>query len=216
MTRFLFPLMLALAMASPATSQVLLHADTPVFGDGDKTWPEHFASRESFGCRSLIPFGVWKRTEVLKPGADPEDEPNVSWMKIDNYGVIHCAYVVTTAYSKPKDWGNFEYALIAELGEAEGPDGKLALYALQSGFRPGSSYLLLAARPGEDLIRHFQVLDPVCPRAWWRDAGTMDVWLTGYCAVPSKAALSRMAVAAARRPAAATLDYLEPAPATAP
>lgn len=216
MTRFLLTLLFSLSIATPATSQALLHADTPLFGGADKTWPEHFVSDDSFGCRSLIPFGVWKRTEVLAPDAEPGEEPNTSWMRISNYGVFHCAYIVENAYDEPKDWGNFEYALLAELGEAESPDGKLTLYALQSGFRPGSSYLLLAAKQGETGIRRFLVLNTICPKAWWRDAGTMDVWLTGYCAAPSKAALRRMAVAAARRPPAATLEYVEAEPAAAP
>lgn len=211
MKRFLLPLLFVLSFVTSATAQTLLHADTPLFGGADKTWPEHFYSDDSFGCRSLIPFGVWKQTGALAPDAEPGEEPNTSWMKVSNYGVFHCAYIVTTAYGdEPKGWGNFEYALLADLGQAQGPDGKLALYALQSGFRPGSSYLLLAATPGETYIRRFHVLDTVCPRAWWRDAGTMDVWLTAYCAVPGKAALRRMAVAAARRPPAATLEYVGP------
>jgi hypothetical protein len=209
----LLGILVAAAMAWPASAQVLLHADTPLFGGSDQTWPEHFSSGDSFGCKSAIFFGVWKRTDAPDREA-PDEPPDTSWLRVDNYGVFHCAYILSEANQEPFEWEDYEYSLLVKLGSAKGPKGPLDLYAFQKGFRPGSTYLLLAAEPtdADKAITRFFVLAPDCPRDWWRGNGVIDVWRTDYCAVPDKAGLRRIAVSAARRPPAATLEYVGPDP----
>lgn len=209
MRRLLLPLLIGLAAASPVSAQSLLHSDTPLFADVDDPWPRHFFDADGFGCSSMIPFGLWKRTEAAEGG----EEPPFDWLRIDNYGVLHCAYIVLQSDGEPKDWNNAEYAWIGELGEADGPDGDpLRLYALQLGFRPGSSYLLLARKPGKDMTRRFFVLNWDCPPGWSREGKSTDVWRSDYCAVPHLAGLRRIARAAAKAPPAATLEYVEDPP----
>lgn len=206
--------LMASALAWSASAQVLLHAETPLFGNADQTWPEHFSSSDGFGCRPLINFGVWKRTEAPDPET-PDEPADTSWIRVDNYGVMHCAYILSTAYRKPFEWDGHEYSLLVKLGSAKGPRGPLDLYAFQKGFRPGSDYLLLAAEPAPDkLITRFFVLGFSCPKAWQRGAGVIDVWRTDYCAAPDKAGLKRLAVEAAGRAPLATLEYVGPAPET--
>ncbi|MDP1739262.1 MAG: hypothetical protein Q8L23_17695 [Caulobacter sp.] len=212
MHRVLLSLLFGLIACGPASAQALLHSDAPLFNGADQTWPEYFFQGGSFGCKSLVPFGYWKETEVFGPDAEPSDEPDVEWVRIRNYGVFHCAYMVDRAYGEPRDWGELENAWLVLLGETEGSTGKLILYALQLGFRPGSSYTLLAAEPSKEPVRRFLVLDPVCPRGWKRGSGPIDIWRTDYCSVPDKAGLKRLAVAAARRKPLATLEYVGPAP----
>lgn len=62
----------------------------------------------------------------------------------------------------------------------------------QIGARPGSIYLLLSRGPAEGLIEKFNVLQVACPRDDVRDAGSLDILLTRYCAVDSRNELIRL------------------------
>jgi hypothetical protein len=65
--------------------------------------------------------------------------------------------------------------------------------------------LLLSRRPAEGLIEKFNVLQTACPRANVRDAGSLDILLTRYCAVSSRRELIRLARRMAQRPPLGTL-----------
>lgn len=201
--------LMALALASPVAAQEYLHSDEPLFTMADDPWPRHFFEDDGFGCASIVPMGVWRRVDA--PGGNPQADElsNVNRLRFRNYGAFHCAYLIDWSESdEADDWRDFDYGLIGGLGQVDEPDGKLDLYAIQSGFRPGSNYLLVAVRPTKGLITQIIVLEPECPREWVRGKKPYDVWRADYCAVPDLAGLRRLARADARKPPAALLEYV--------
>ena len=60
--------------------------------------------------------------------------------------------------------------------------------------------MLLTRGPAEGLIEKFNVLQAECPRENVRDAGSLDILLTRYCAVNSRNELIRLARRMAQRP----------------
>jgi hypothetical protein len=199
----------AILLAVPVSGQSLnetagdlLHSDLPIFGHGsDNEWPQHFYAEDSFGCASRVVFGDWA---FRKTGAEAEDD--VQWYRFSNYGVFHCWANTFRAYERARlDGADFHPSFFAFLGITSVDRSDIELWTLQIGARPGSEYLLLSRAPAEGLIKNFTVLQTACPRADVRDAGSLDILLTRYCAVNSRTELIGLARRMAQRPPLGTL-----------
>lgn len=180
----------------------LLHSDLPIFGHGsDDEWPQHFYDDNSFGCTTRVGFGDWVFQEFsAEVGSD------VQWYRFSNYGVFHCWANTFRAYERDGlDRADFRPSFFVFLGETSVDQRDVELWTIQIGVRPGSEYLLLSRAPADGVIEEFTVLRSVCPRANIRDAGSLDILLTRYCAVNSRAELIRLARNMAKRPPLGTL-----------
>jgi hypothetical protein len=180
----------------------LLHADLPIFGRGaGNEWPQHFYDDDSFGCTSRVAFGDWV---FRKSGAEVED--GVLWYRFSNYGVFHCWVNTFRASERSElDGADFYPSFFVFLGSTRVNGSDIELWTVQIGARPGSDYLLLSRGPADGLIERFNVLQAACPRANVRDAGSLDILLTRYCAVNSRNELIRLARRMAQRPPLGTL-----------
>ncbi|HWK36557.1 MAG TPA: hypothetical protein VNR91_09905, partial [Sphingomonas sp.] len=124
----------AFAQVPPDLRGDLIHADVPLFGDGDTKWPTSFIGDDGdFGCSSRVGFGDW----LYRPG-DSGGDDDVSWYRITNYGVFHCYAIVRTA-SERGDLAraSFTYAFFVPLGDVRVRGKRVELWALQQGGRPG-------------------------------------------------------------------------------
>lgn len=175
----------------------ILHSDLPIFGHGDDNkWPQHIDVEDSFGCASRVAFGDWVFRE-----RETEDEDDVLWYRFSNYGVFHCWANTFRADERERlDSADFQPSFFVFLGSAKANGSDIELWVLQIGARPGSEYLLLSRDPAQGLIERFDVLQSVCPRANVRDAGSLDILLTRYCAINSRSELRRLARRMAQRP----------------
>ncbi|HEY7640438.1 MAG TPA: hypothetical protein VH814_11985 [Steroidobacteraceae bacterium] len=181
----------------------LLHSDLPIFGrGGDNEWPQHFHDDDSFGCTSRVAFGDWAFHER---GAEVEND--LLWYRFSNYGVFHCWANTFRANERTRlDGADSQPSFFVFLGSASVNGSDIELWTLQIGARPGSEYLLLSRDPAEGLIEKFNVLQTACPRANVRDAGSLDILLTRYCAVNSRSELIRLARRMAQRPPLGSLS----------
>jgi len=183
----------------------LLHSDLPLWLDyQDQTMsPRHFADDDSLGCLSDLPFGDWKLTYQAN---DQGYQPDTTWWRVTNYGVIHCGAFFQTGDSRGANDEGIRPGFAIDLGVAS--DTGLALWVWEIGLRPGSHYLLLG-KPKEGDGSYFVVLDPDCSAGEIRKADFMlSSWRTEYCNVPSQDAMRAIALAAAVRPAIGRLDYI--------
>lgn len=205
-------LVTALLFAPSANSQSvdeiaddLLHSDLPIFGrGGGNEWPQHFYDDESFGCASRVAFGDWI---FRKRGA--EDEDDVLWYRFSNYGVFHCwANTVRADTRERLDGADFKPSFFVFLGSVRANGSEIELWTVQIGGRPGSEYLLLSRDPADGLIEKFNVLQTACPRASVRDAGSLDILLTRYCAINSRSKLIRLARRMAQLPPRGSLTRM--------
>lgn len=183
----------------------LLHSDLPIFGrGGDNEWPRHFYSDDSFGCISRVAFGDW----IFRESGD-EDEGDVLWYRFSNYGVFHCWANTYRADERAQlDNADSRPSFFAFLGRTSVNGSDIELWTVQIGAMPGSEYLLLSRDPGEGVIEKFNVLQTECPRANVRDAGSLDILLTRYCAVRSRSELIRLARRMAQRSPLGTLTRM--------
>ena len=202
-------LVAALLFASPLSAQSaeemaddLIHSDLPIFGHGgDNEWPQHFYDEDSFGCSSRVAFGDWTFRET---GAENEGE--IEWFRFTNYGAFHCWVNTFRAYERERlDGADFHPTFFILLGTARTGSVEMELWAVQFGARPGSEYLLLSRAPGDGLVDNFNVLQTECPPGNVRDAGSLDILLTRYCAINSRTDLIRLARRMAQRPPLGTL-----------
>lgn len=203
---------LALTGSPTLAQEVLIRADLPLWTNYADThvFPTRFVDEESFGCVSNVRFGDYRRIET------GESEPS-DWWRIDNYGVNHCALLLSEAPDQDRLENRFrDYAWVIVLDEVQTPVGEVELLALQIGARGGSEYRLLSRPKADATNATISVLNPACPRAFLRDAGSLDVWRTDYCVVASQSALRRLAREAVRRPPAAILEYVRPEPVDGP
>ena len=184
------------------TASDLLHSDLPIFGYGsDNEWPKPFYDEDSFGCASPIGFGDWVFRE-----ASAEVGRDVQWYRFSNYGVFHCWVNTFRAYDRKRlDDADFHPSFFVFLGEANVDQTDIELWTVQIGARPGSEYLLLSRAPADGVIEEFTVLQTACPHANVRDAGSLDILVTRYCAVNSRTELIRLARNMAKRPPLGTL-----------
>jgi hypothetical protein len=183
----------------------LLHSDLPIFGrGGDNEWPQHFSDDDSFGCTSRVGFGDWA---LRKHGAENEDD--VRWYRFSNYGVFHCwANTYRASERAGLDGADFQPTFFALLGSATIDETDVELWAVQIGAKPGSEYLLLSRNAAQGVIEKFDVLQVACPRSNVRDAGSLDILSTRYCAVSSRSELIRLARRMAQRPPLGTLSRI--------
>jgi hypothetical protein len=186
-----------------------IHSDLPLFTDPDSLWPRHFTDADSFGCVHRVRTGDWR---IVTPG----EEESAQWLRLGNYGAMHCALVETRAYAREQlTGGGWRYSYMVQLGKTLSPKGEVELWALQSGTRPGSDYLLLSRADSDKAaggIARFDVLQQECPKENVRDGASIDVFLTDYCAVNSRADLLRLARRMALRAPAAALEFVGEAP----
>lgn len=176
-----------------------LHAPLPLYTFAwPDLWPRHFVPDPEpgvislGGCESRVAFGDWR---FVSNPADPFS--NEYWLRVDNYGVFHCAANLYNADAREElSEGEFSRGFFALIGEGHARGRTYELWVLQEGFVPGSSYMLLArnkAEQQETSIRRFEVLQRRCPRGKLRVAEEMDVWRTRYCAIDSRAELLTLA-----------------------
>ena len=196
-----------LALAGPAHAIERVHADLPLFS-GQELQPVHFWTNDSFGCSSRVAFGDWQ----FKAADDPEGN-RTEWMRLRNYGVFHCALIETWNADRT-ELGNAgsKYSWFVRLGEINRGGTKLELWALQSGPRPGSDYVLLARPLERGLIKSFEVLPVICPPAFERRGKPLDTWRVDYCEIDSAEELRGFARSMARRPRVGTLIWVGNAP----
>ncbi len=199
----------ALVLATSARAQLvnemasdLIHSDLPIFGrGGENEWPQHFFDEDSFGCASRVAFGDW----VLRETGEENDDA-AQWYRFTNYGVFHCWANTFRAYERERlNGADFHPTFFVLLGTAQIDGESVELWAIQIGARPGSEYLLLSRGPDDGLVDRFNVLQTQCPRANVRDVGSLDILLTRYCAINSRAELIRLARRMAQRPPLGTL-----------
>jgi hypothetical protein len=179
----------------------VVHSDLPIFGHGDDNeWPQHFYDDDSFGCTSRVAFGDWAFREA------GGDEGDAEWYRFTNYGVFHCWANTFRSYERERlDGADFHPSFFVLLGTARSGGAEVELWAIQIGARPGSEYLLLSRTPGDGLIDNFNVLQTECSRGSVRDAGSLDILLTRYCAINSRSELIRLARRMVQRPPLGTL-----------
>jgi hypothetical protein len=202
-------LLSVVALSCPALAQERVHSDLPLFsGKNEKIWPQGFVDKDSWGCASRVAFGDWKYLES-RENADPD----VEWLRLRNYGVFHCAVIEEWAYDR-KQLGRrgIKYSWFVELGQATRAGSKIELWALQSGSRPGSDYLLLARTPAAGPVKRFEVLPVECPPEYERKGHGPDIWSGDYCAINSASELRSFARKMANRPIVGTLTYVDKVP----
>lgn len=230
---------LATAAPGPARAEdedyvradTLIHSDVPLWGGestadarrSDKSedyWPQHFYSDDgSFGCSTVVSTGVWRYVERASPYTGRQDtglEP-AGWYRFGNYGAFHCA--MTVAFDYAEDLGDAhlergELSLFVNLGTVQFDGRTRQLWAIQRGFVPGSEYILLARDPSEQgIIRRFDVLERVCPKADVRSGGSIDSFLTHYCAINTREDLIALARSMAKREPLGQLKWTAAEPA---
>lgn len=167
-----------------------IHSTLPLYTFAwEQTWPRSFSSGDNFGCTSRVAFGDWHFT----PNPD-NDSAEERWERFTNYGVFHCAAIMRTADEQADlDEAKWEYGFFVRLGATRKGSVTWELWALQKGTVPGSEYTLLAREPGEAMIERFTVLQQRCPSGTQLQAKGLDIWLTRYCAINSRAELLSLA-----------------------
>ena len=112
-------LVLALTALSSPAAAMEIRSDLPLWGGSPSrqpVWPQHFQDEYGFGCVSELKFGDWRFRQADDNPGGPFD-----WMRISNYGVMHCAARVSQAYERTSLRGaDAELAFLVGLGE--GPD----------------------------------------------------------------------------------------------
>jgi len=187
-----------------------VHADLPLWTSFESLWPRSFSDDDDFGCTGPVRFGNWKLTyfpetdEVDAYTADPD------WLKIHNYGVFHCAYGFRWSYEfEDLDAATAKLGHLVELGMVDTPNGERTLWAIQSGFSPGSDYIFLTRLPSSKPDDPYEVLDVQCPKKHIRTAGSIDIFGTKYCAINNKSSMRRLAKRMAKRSPIGKLEYAE-------
>ena len=205
--RLVLGLTLAGLMGGVAEAQSL-RSDSPLWTyetrpDPD-LFPAPFFDDDSFGCSVPLGLGLYRVTYVTDDAEEDE-----TFVRIKNYGAIHCALTFGTAHDREDVDTAFEdFAWLIVLDEIRRPDGTDEhLLALQIGVRAGSRYVLLR-RQGAGLSAPLDELDWKCPVRAERRTASIDIWRQDSCIVSSKAELRRMARMAARRPVVATWNLL--------
>ena len=138
-------------------------------------------------------------------------------MRISNYGVFHCAVVESWASDRKRlDKTGYKYSWFVSLGKARYQVKEVELWALQSGARPGSDYLLLRRDARQKGVTEFDVLPVDCPKLNLRNGGQVDIWLTSYCAINDVNEFIEFARAMAKRPEVGKLVWKADVPQAAP
>ncbi len=186
----------------------IIHSDVPLWGyDEESVWPKHFYEEDSFGCAHALRPGDWRFVEPETEERDGYD----SWYRLANYGAFHCFLLATQSREQGNlNQGNVKHSYLIDLGVTEQSGLQLGLWALQLGARPGSDYLLMTSQVDGNTISQFQVLQVHCPEPNIRTGPNMDILVTRYCAINSKAELLTLAQEMAKLPPRGTLTYSDP------
>lgn len=167
-----------------------IHSALPLYTfDWEQIWPRSFSSGDDFGCTSRVAFGDWRFTP------NPNNEfGREHWERFTNYGVFHCAAIMRTAGEQGElDKARWEYGFFVQLGTARKGAVSWELWALQRGTVPGSEYTLLAREPGGTTIKQFTMLQQRCPSGTQIEAKGLDIFVTRYCEIDSRAELLLLA-----------------------
>ena len=187
-----------------------VHADLPLWTSFENLWPRSFSDDDSFGCSGPVRFGNWKLTYLPESDGADAYTPDPDWLKIHNYGVFHCAYGFTWAYDlEGLETESAKLGHMVELGSVETQNGKRILWAIQSGFSPGSDYIFLTRLEASETDAPFDVLDIKCPKKHVRKTDHIDIFLTDYCSINDKRAMLKFAKRMAKRPPLGTLNYMK-------
>ncbi|WP_334164772.1 hypothetical protein [Phenylobacterium sp.] len=125
---------------------------------------------------------------------------------------MHCYIVEYRAYAREHLDGRWPtYSRLVSLGKAIAPAGPVELWVLQSGARPGSDYTLLASKMTSTPIDAFDVLPVECPRDNVRETPPIDILITRYCSMNSKAELIALARRMVKRRPLGRLEFVGPA-----
>lgn len=212
MTRLIQPfvliaiLLLAAESARAAERETtVIYTDAPLFKSG--LHPHSFFEGDSFGCATRYGFGDWK---AVVPPSEVGDEPFESWVRLDNYGVFHCAYRVGIANSQA-DLVLDRYGWIADLGPITADAKVRRLIVLQTEVPGGMENMFFLADLGPIGATRMDLLTIRCPKANWTEGG-IDQWRQRVCRINDTQMLKRLARQAARRPSAAVFAYVGPAP----
>jgi hypothetical protein len=181
----------------------LIHSDVPLWASGEEIWPIHFTDKDSWGCSSRFAFGDWQVSEA--PGRSR------SWLRLQNYGVFHCAYIVRRAPERNElERSEYSYGWLVMVGRIGTAASTREFWVLQSGARPGSSYTLFAVSPVKGTIKAAEELQSQCPAGNNRGGDRIDIWNTRYCAINSRSKLIALAKKMAKIPPLATMRYVGP------
>lgn len=101
------------------------------------------------------------------------------------------------------------YGFFVQLGKTSKGSATWELWALQKGVVPGSDYALLAREPGNARIERFTVLQQRCPTGGLIEAKGLDIWMTRYCAISSRAELLSLARRMLTLPARGVIERVE-------
>jgi hypothetical protein len=130
---------------------------------------------------------------LFRRGNSDSDSDSL-WYRISNYGVFHCWANTARSDDRNKlDSADIEPTFFVLLETTRIDRKEVELWAAQFGARPGSQYLLLSRTPAPGGIDSFTVLQIDCPPANVRDAKSLDILLTRYCALHSRAELTKLA-----------------------
>ncbi|MBL6854729.1 MAG: hypothetical protein ISS15_09720 [Alphaproteobacteria bacterium] len=200
-------LSLTTSVASASAEDVLIRSDLPLpIGSDQKEYPIPCNTDKSFGMCSRFALGDWK-TQPAECG-DPDC---AFWTRLEIASVIDGGYAYGTANTQAALGGNFEPVAIIKLE----PDRSSTLFAIQVGYRGGSTYILLSTPPRDGLIKNATVLEPRCmalPHVESRQRHEPLFLRTDYCAVNSMKALVAIARDAMNRAPAATMTWVADAP----
>ncbi len=196
------------ALADDELTVERIHSALPLYTfEWEQMWPRSFSSEDEFGCTSRVAFGDWRFTP------NPENSSGAQhWERFTNYGVFHCAAIMTTSAEQGELGGaRWEYGFFVQLGAARKGRVTWELWALQKGVVPGSEYTLLAREPSDATIERFTVLQQVCPSGTRLEAKGLDIWGTSYCAINSRAELLSLARKMLALPPMGVIEKVVPA-----
>ena len=184
---------------------IYFHSDLPLRPSKDQTfWPQPFARDGADGVRSPFGFGDWELRPAGCSGASC-----LRYLRLD---IGHELYAYAFDEAERRDWlsTNGPSAAIFKLE----PDEASTLFAVQVGYRGGSRYILVSARPDNDgLVKTMTLLDARCLDSagalWRRSVSQPPEPEEDYCAIDTMASLVAIAREALRRPPLATLRFLE-------
>lgn len=200
--------MSATAADAPDPNEIhadLIHSDEPLWTSDDPLWPIHFSDNDSWGCASTFAVGDWQGS-----GGRHDSE---RWLRLQNYGVFHCAYIVRRASDREQlDHADFSYGWLVKVGDLDFHGSKRELWVLQSGSRPGSSYAFFAVERSKGIIKAADELQRRCPAGHSRGGARIDLWATRYCAINSRADLIALVRKMVELPPLARLNFIGEVP----
>lgn len=198
----------AAAKDAPEPIAERIHSPLPLYTFAwPDLWPRSFNQGVEFGCVSRVPFGDWQFVPL-----EADQGPRPHWERFANYGVFHCAAILSTAFDRADlEKARYDYGLFVRIGKARNRSIEWELWVVETGFQTGSDYTLLAreaAKTGR--IEEFRVLQQRCPRENILVARGLDIWTTRYCSIDSREELLALARTMLRLPPLGSLMRAAP------